>query len=206
MEHSLKWTPLPASFYSAKADIVAKTLLGCYLVHESSEGCTVGRIVETEAYHADDPASHSFRGQTLRNRAMFGQGGTAYVYRSYGVHWCFNVVVGEAGDGCAVLIRALEPVLGETLMAQRRGLSNPRELMRGPGKLTSAMGINGSHNTTTLLRSPLFIAQGAFSGDVVVTPRIGISRGKELLLRYYLKDNQYVSGSTRIGSWQTART
>jgi DNA-3-methyladenine glycosylase len=196
-KHPLTWPPLPDSFYLAKADIVARALLGCYLVHASHDGCTVGRIVETEAYFNDDPASHAFRGETPRNRAMFGQGGTAYVYRSYGVHWCFNVVVGSAGDGTAVLIRALEPVFGETVMMQRRGLNDVRELMRGPGKLTTAMGIDVNHNTTTLLRPPLFISLGSWVGDVVVTPRIGISRGEELLLRFYLKDNRFVSGSRR---------
>jgi DNA-3-methyladenine glycosylase len=120
----------------------AKSLLGYKLVHQTSDGLTSGIIVETEAYHQDDPASHTYRGQTARNAVMFGPPGYAYIYFTYGMHYCFNVVTGPKGSGQAVLIRALEPTDGIELMRRRRGMNAELQLTNGPAKLVQAMAIS----------------------------------------------------------------
>lgn len=190
---------LPRRFFAGPAPEVARALLGCLLVHDTPEGRTVGRIVETEAYDQTDAASHSARGLTPRNRAMFGVGGVSYVYRSYGIHWCMNVSCGPKGHGAAVLFRALEPLEGQNVMAQRRGLFVPYKeavLCRGPGNLTRAMGILGTHDHQDLLKGALRIERGAqvADKDVYVTPRIGITKAADVPWRFLVTDNPCVSG------------
>jgi DNA-3-methyladenine glycosylase len=132
---------LPKSFFEQDVETVAVGLLGCELVHSNSQGITSGIIVETECYSQDDAASHSYRGKTERTRVMFGPGGYAYIYFTYGMHYCFNVVSGRAGHGQGVLIRALEPKQGIELMQKRRNKEKVHELANGPAKLVQAMGI-----------------------------------------------------------------
>jgi len=170
---------------------VAKEHLGMYLVHESEEGTTVGRIVETEAYLADDPACHASKGMTKRNEQMFGKAGTAYVYFIYGMYHCFNVVSNKKGVGEAVLIRALEPVKGVELMKKRRG--KDKDLCNGPAKLVMAMGINKDHNGVDLHKDKLYLKKGKKDFEIVSTTRIGISEGVDLPYRFYVKDSEFIS-------------
>lgn len=173
---------------------VAQSLLGMYLIHESSQGKTIGKIVETEAYLFDDPAAHSFHGKTQRNAPMFEKAGTAYVYFTYGMHFCFNVVTGKEGVGEAVLIRALEPIEGIELMKQRRKQENLFNLCSGPAKLVQAMDITKEHNNLFLLEKPLYLSEGKKeSFSIVKKPRIGISLAKSKLYRFYIKGNPFVS-------------
>jgi DNA-3-methyladenine glycosylase len=132
---------MPPDFYAQPVIDLAQALIGCTLLHDGVGGV----IVETEAYHAGDPASHSFAGETARNRAMWGPPGRAYVYHIYGIHWCLNVV-GGAEPGAAVLLRALEPTHGFDRMYVRRGTADPRRLCSGPGKLCQALGVTGAEN------------------------------------------------------------
>jgi DNA-3-methyladenine glycosylase len=190
---------LPVRFYARPVARVARDLLGRWLVHDSAAGRCVGRIVETEAYDESDPASHSYAGPTTRNQAMFGPGGHAYVYRSYGVHWCVNVSVGQSGKGSAVLIRALEPVEGHDLMRKRRlataKVCRDRDLARGPGRVCQAMGIGRGHNGEALVDGPLRIVSPSNfrKPDAMATTRVGISKGVETLWRFKVIDNSYVS-------------
>jgi DNA-3-methyladenine glycosylase len=174
---------------------VAQDLLGCHLISEVGGTVTEGRIVETEAYGGpEDPASHAAvrSGRTRRNAPMFGPPGTAYLYRSYGIHWCFNVVTGREGDPQAVLVRALEPLGGLEVMADRRG---GRNLARGPGCLAQALGLDGSLNRHPLQGSPLFILGGEVVEPSMVarSGRIGIRRAREWPLRFYLRGHACVS-------------
>lgn len=184
---------LPRSFYARSTVDVAKELLGAYLVHMAPEGTAAGRIVETEAYIQGDPACHAFRGMTPRNRVMFGPPGYAYVYFIYGMYYCFNVVTASAGVGEAVLIRALEPAAGVSLMRARRGRERRSELCGGPAKLVQAMGINKEHNGADLTAVPLVICRGEKTEDIVTTTRIGIREEAPLPLRFYLKDSPFIS-------------
>jgi DNA-3-methyladenine glycosylase len=163
---------LPPAFFARSAPELAPALVGCTLLH----GGVGGRIVETEAYSADDPRSHSFRGKTLRNAVMFGPPGHLYVYFTYGMHFCANITCEEEGVGAAVLIRALEPRDGIACMVERRGLSELRLLCSGPARLAQALGIGREQNGLPVWREPLaLLARGA--GDeprVVATPRIGV--------------------------------
>jgi len=143
-----------------------------------------GRIVEVEAYEETDPASHSFGGPRPRNAVMFGGPGHLYVYRSYGIHWCANIVCGPAGYGSGVLLRALEPTHGLDEMRRRRGVNDDRLLCSGPGRLTQALGITGAHNGADLTAPPFVLRAPAHNPSVVRTPRIGISRAVELDWRY----------------------
>ncbi len=156
-------------------------------------GDAVGRIVEVEIYDQDDPASHSHRGPTPRARVMFGDPGHLYVYRSYGIHWCANVVCEEPGRGAAVLIRALEPVQGLTLMEGRRGRSGTRELCSGPGKLCQALGIDGTMNGGSLVDGPVRITTGEPPRRIVSGPRIGISVAVDVPWRLGVADSPYLS-------------
>jgi DNA-3-methyladenine glycosylase len=176
-------TVLGRDFYDRPVVEVARDLVGCVVRH----GDTAGRIVETEAYHEDEPACHAFAGLTARTRPLFGPGGVAYVYRSYGIHALLNAVCDDEGVGAAVLIRALEPVEGVDLMRERRGLDREVDLCSGPGKLTQALGIGLSLNESSLLDGP--IAMIARAGDapppaIVAGERIGITRAVELPWRF----------------------
>jgi DNA-3-methyladenine glycosylase len=152
-----------------------------------------GIIVEVERYQRDDPASHSFRGPTTRAAVMFGPPGHAYVYRSYGVHWCVNVVCDREGEASAVLIRALEPSEGVALMVTRRGDVGYRRLCAGPGRLTQALGIDASHNGTSFVDGPLSLHPRSEVVAVVRGPRIGITKAVDKPWRYGLAGSRYLS-------------
>ncbi|MBL0937418.1 MAG: DNA-3-methyladenine glycosylase [Gemmatimonadaceae bacterium] len=188
---------MPASFFDREADVVARELLGAELQHDTPDGVISGRIVETEAYLGPhDPASHSAVGRTPRTWHMFGPPGTAYVYFIYGMHWCVNAVTREDGYGAAVLIRALEPLRGIEHMRRNRSGIKPRvrpladrDLCNGPGKLCAALGIDRTRDGASLTGgSPLTIVAGLPAPDheVLITPRIGISRAVEWPLRFVL--------------------
>jgi DNA-3-methyladenine glycosylase len=170
-------------------------VIGLVLVRETPEGITAGRIVETEAYLGDDPASHSYRGQTPRNASMFLAPFHAYVYKIYGTSFCVNVSSEEAGRGEAVLLRALEPLEGLPLMIRRRKSENVRDLCRGPGRLCSAMEIDRNLDGINLLAgSGLWIAAGTSAGRVKKSPRIGITKAADRHLRFYEAGSRFVSG------------
>ena len=165
----------------------APALLGALLVREDGR---VARIIETEAYTQDDPASHSHRGRTARNAAMFARAGTCYVYRSHGLHWCMNIVTGAEGTGEAVLVRAVEPVVGLAAMVAARGWEGRRlrDLANGPGKLCVALGITSEHDGLDLLdpASAIFLSRGepVAPAHVLVTPRIGITKAADWPRRF----------------------
>jgi DNA-3-methyladenine glycosylase len=165
----------------------ARALIGWTLVVDGAGG----RIVETEAYHHEDPASHAFPGPTARNAVMFGPPGRAYVYRSYGIHWCLNLVCGPE-PGSAVLIRAIEPVVGLDLMEARRGLPDPRALCSGPGKLCQAMGVSDAQNGLPMDQPPFTLEPGNNAG-LIVGPRIGITKAVDLPWRFGEKGSRYLS-------------
>ncbi len=193
---------LDSSFFARPAEVVARDLLGMTISSTIDGSTTAGCIVETEAYVGPhDDASHAAAriGRTTRNDIMFGRPGLAYVYRIYGVHWCLNAVTDTDGFPAAVLIRALEPVRGISVMRRRRGLgpaASLRDLTSGPGKLAAALGITGEHNAHPLDTSPLWISAGpAISQtDIVAGPRIGITRAVDWPLRFHVRDNHCVSG------------
>ncbi|MEN8233668.1 MAG: DNA-3-methyladenine glycosylase [Actinomycetota bacterium] len=166
---------------------VAPELLG-WRVRTASGGVTTEvTLTEVEAYAgSDDPASHAFRGATTRNVAMFGPPGTLYVYRSYGIHWCMNVVVGAEGDPSAVLLRGGEPTVGADEMERRRGRGD--HLVDGPGKLCQALGVDGSHDGTSVVNGPLRLLppEGPVSGDVRATTRVGITKATDRPWRFLL--------------------
>ncbi len=192
----MDFVPLCREFYEEDTLTLARLLLGKVLVHYSPEGLTAGMIVETEAYRQGDPACHASRGITKRNAMMFGPAGNAYVYLIYGIYCCFNVVGGKEGVGEAVLIRALEPLVGLDLLRKRRAKARKvTDLMSGPGKLCAAMAISRDHNGLSLLEKPLFIADGnaVAKNAVVCAPRIGISQALDKEWRFYIKENANVS-------------
>jgi DNA-3-methyladenine glycosylase len=154
-----------------------------------------GVIVETEAYAPDDSASHSFRGRTGRNASMFGPPGHLYVYRSYGIHWCANVVCEPEGVGAAVLLRALEPIAGIEEMSRRRGLADPLLLCSGPGRLTQALGVTGEHDGRSLALPPFSLRAPSSTIEVVTGARVGISTATDLPWRYCLAGSPFVSRS-----------
>jgi DNA-3-methyladenine glycosylase len=194
---------LPQAFYSQDTVSVARALLGCYLVHLEGEQWTAGRIVETEAYLTGDPASHAFRGKTKRAAVMFGPPGYAYVYLIYGLHTCLNVVTGPEGQGEAVLFRALEPVQGVATMQSRRRTSRPTLLCSGPARLTQAFAITLALNGRPLFQGDYQLwSAGSFpsvppleDSSIIQTTRIGISKAVDLPLRFYVKNNPFVSRS-----------
>jgi DNA-3-methyladenine glycosylase len=180
-------------FFDRDVTLVARDLLGATLLVDGVGGV----IVETEAYHPADPASHSFRGPTPRNRSMFGPPARVYVYRSYGIHWCINFV---CADASAVLIRALEPISGLETMAGRRGLSDPRQLASGPGKVCAALGVTGAHDGLPLDAPPFFLAPASGSLPVVTGPRIGITKAVDKPWRYGVAGSPFLS---RKFDWPT---
>jgi len=194
-------TPLPRAFYDRDTSIVARELLGAVIESRSAEGVTSARIVETEAYVGpDDPACHAAAGLTPRTKHLFGPPGIAYVYLIYGMYWCFNAVTREEGHGSAVLVRAVAPLEGEPLMQRRRPNARSRhELTNGPGKLCLALGITGAQNGSWLDEYPLRLLAGEAVPDseVVVTPRIGITRAAEWPLRYFVAGDPFVSKTPR---------
>lgn len=164
---------------------VAPRLLGCKLRTEFDESITEVTLTEVEAYAGElDPASHAYRGATRRNRSMFGPPGTLYVYRSYGIHWCMNVVVREEGVAHAILLRGGAPARGRTEMERRRGRHD--HLADGPGKLAQALGVTGEHDGTSVIDGPVRLIPGTFDAPVEVsaTPRIGITRATDHLWRF----------------------
>ena len=173
---------------------VAPRLLGAVLERELDGVVVRVRIIETEAYHQTDAASHSYRGQTPRTAVMFGPAGYLYVYFTYGMHYCMNVVTGSEGEGSAVLIRAVEPLDGAELLADRRGKTGI-ELTNGPAKLCQALGIDKAMNGHNLQQPPLRLLPGEQvpAADIVQTTRIGISQAQDVPWRFYLRGNPYVS-------------
>lgn len=185
---------LPQQFFTKPAPELARDLLGCILVHDSPEGKTSGIIVETEAYSQEDAASHSYRGETPRNSVMFGPAGHAYVYFTYGMHYCFNVVSGQPGHGQAVLLRALQPLDGIELMRQRRKQDQDKQLCNGPAKLVQSMGITKQDYGKPLFKGDLRIEQQLQQHmSISEGPRIGISKAVDVPWRFWLTDNPFIS-------------
>jgi DNA-3-methyladenine glycosylase len=168
---------------------VAPDLIGVTLLCDGVGGL----IVEVEAYDHEDPAAHGYRGRTARNASMFGPPGRAYVYRSYGIHWCVNFVCEEEGSASAVLIRALQPTHGLDEMRRRRGVDDLRGLCSGPGKLTQALGITGEHDGLALDRPPFELLPREGEPEIVRGPRIGISKAAEQPWRYGLAGSRFLS-------------
>lgn len=175
--------------FNAPAELVAQQLIGVTVLVDG----VGGRIVETEAYDREDPASHAYSGPTERNAAMFGPPAHAYVYRSYGIHWCLNFVCREAGHGAGVLIRALEPVAGQDLMRVRRDADDEWLLCSGPGKLCQALGVTRAHNGLALSETPFVLLPAEEGLTVVAGPRIGISKAVEVPWRFGLAGSRFVS-------------
>ncbi len=187
---------LSKSFFEGKeVGQLARTLLGCELVHKTAEGTTAGIIVETESYHEPDEASHSYKNRSSRVEAMYGAPGHAYIYFTYGMHWCFNIVAEEEGIGAGVLIRALEPTRGVELMKKRRNQSDFHNFCNGPAKLVQAMGITKEDYGKPLYKGNLYLNKAkTMDFDVKSGPRIGISKAKEKPWRFWIKDSKFVSG------------
>jgi DNA-3-methyladenine glycosylase len=180
---------LGRDFFARSVHEVAPGLVGSTLLVDG----VGGRIVEVEAYDGEDPASHGYRGPTARNRAMFGPPGHAYVYRSYGVHWCLNLVCDEEGRAEAVLVRALEPTHGLDAMRARRGLDDERLLCAGPGRLCQALGVTGAHDGLALDRPPFSLLAPGEEAEVVRGARVGITRAADLPWRYGLAGSRFLS-------------
>jgi len=180
-------------FFDRDVHEVAAELIGATFLVDG----VGGKIVEVEAYHHEDPAAHGYRGRTSRNASMFGPPGHAYVYRSYGIHWCVNFVCRPEGVADAVLIRALEPTHGLAEMKRRRGLENERLLCAGPGRLCQALGITSAHDGRPLDRPPFRLEPRTEEPELVRGPRIGITRAAELPWRYGLAGSRYLSRALR---------
>src|SRR3982074_612836 len=181
--------PLKRGFFARSVHVVAPDLIGATLLVNGVGGV----IVEVEAYHHTDPAAHSFRGPTARNGVMFGLPGVAYVYRSYGIHWCVNFVCEKAGSASAVLIRALQPTHGVPAMRRRRGLHDERALCSGPGKLCEALGITIKQSELAVDQPPYALYARREKPDIVTGVRIGITKAADLPWRYGLKGSKFLS-------------
>lgn len=186
-EFALRAAALAPGFFDRPAPVVAAALVGTGLWLDGVGGA----IVETEAYDLTDPASHSYNGRTPRNASMFGPAAHAYVYRSYGLHWCFNVVCGAPGS--AVLVRALAPQAGLARMRHRRGRDPIRDLCRGPGRLCQALGIEGRHDGLPILAPPFVMTQATHHADIVTGTRIGITKGGDKPWRFGLRGSAFLS-------------
>jgi DNA-3-methyladenine glycosylase len=180
---------LPREFFARSVHEVAPELIGVTLLVDG----VGGPIVEIEAYDEDDPASHGFRGRTARNAVMFGPAGFAYVYRSYGIHWCLNFVCEEHGSASAVLIRALKPSAGLSTMRRRRGTADERLLCSGPGRLCQALKISGRHNGLPLDAPPFELRARPTKPDIAVGTRIGITKAARQPWRYGLAGSRFLS-------------
>jgi DNA-3-methyladenine glycosylase len=199
---------LPRSFYLRPTLIVGKDLLGKYLIRKINNKFLIGKIVEVEAYLGKtDPASHAYHGKTKRNEVMFGQGGHLYVYFTYGMHFCANIATEEAGKGCAVLLRGVEPIKGVEVMMKNRGITwidgvmdkrsagKLLNLTNGPAKLCEAFNIKREQNGTDLLLDKIFITKGESQprNQIGSSARIGITNATDKKWRFFIKDNSYVS-------------
>ena len=180
---------LRREFFARSVHVVAPDLIGVTLCFRGAGGV----IVEAEAYHHTDPAAHSFRGRTGRNAVMFGLPGFAYVYHSYGIHWCLNFVCEREGSAAAVLIRALEPATGLAAMRRRRGVKDERLLCSGPGRLCEALGITGAHNGLALDAPPFQLRARPEPVEIAIGPRIGITKAVDQPWRYGLKGSRFLS-------------
>lgn len=185
---------LTKSFFNRSVHEVAPDLIGVTLLVNG----VGGRLVEVEAYHHTDPAAHSFRGPTDRNAVMFGPAGYAYVYRSYGIHWCLNFVCEPRGSASAVLVRALEPAAGLPAMRRRRGVSDERLLCSGPGRLCEALAITSRHYGLALDTPPFELLARQGDVEIVAGPRIGITKAAELPWRYGEKGSRFLSKPFRL--------
>ena len=202
MVTNLSTKKLKKSFYRREVIVVARDLLGKVLVKSNGKEILAGKIVEVESYHGDiDEASHSYGGITKRNEIMFEAGGYLYVYFTYGAHHCCNVVTGKKGQGTAVLIRAIEPIIGLNRMIKNRferKLKNEKEIFNltsGPGKVCQAFKLDRSHSGTDLTGNKIFILNGEKikSMDIGISKRIGITRSVDLPWRFFIKNNPYLS-------------
>ena len=196
---------LHADFFARDVATVARELVGATLLVDGAGGI----VVETEAYHHEDPAAHSFNGPTPRNAAMFGPPGRAYVYRSYGLHWCLNLVCERDGEGSAVLLRAIEPTAGIDAMRTRRGVTDVRLLCAGPGRLCQALGVTRDQDGLPLDAPPFGLCAAAAPMEILAGPRIGISRAVDRPWRFGLAGSRFLSrpfvrqGAAAPGScWQ----
>ena len=187
---------LNMDFFERETPIVAKELLGKWLLYDGAQGMMGGLIVETEAYLGfNDPACHSARGCTPRNKVMFGPAGNIYIYMIYGMYYCLNVTTASLEKPEAVLLRAIEPKVGIKFMQQLRKRQNIKELCSGPGKLGQSLGIDKSLNGTSALNGPIGFYEGEneLNFETVATNRIGISKAQDWPLRFYIKGNEYIS-------------
>jgi DNA-3-methyladenine glycosylase len=182
-------THLSRSFFDRSVHAVAPQLIGATLLCDNLGGI----IVEVEAYHHSEPAAHSYRGKTARNAVMFGPAGYAYVYRSYGIHWCLNFVCEGPDSASAVLIRALQPTEGLALMRRRRGVADARLLCSGPGRLCQALAVTDKYNGAPLDRPPFALYAPKNPPTIVIGPRIGLTKAAELPWRYGLADSSFLS-------------
>jgi DNA-3-methyladenine glycosylase len=193
---------LTRSFFDRSVHEVAPDLIGATLLFDGVGGI----IIEVEAYHHTDPAAHSFNGRTARNAAMFGPPGFAYVYRSYGIHWCVNAVCEAEGSASAVLIRALQPTHGVAAMKRRRGAADERLLCAGPGRLCEALGITRAQDGLPLDKAPFELRARTSPIDLVAGPRIGITKAADLPWRFGLKGSRYLSKPFREGMTPAERS
>lgn len=191
---------LPRNFFARPSVEVAPDLLGHVLARRLPDGRVVrARIIEAEAYEPDDPASHSFRGRTPRNATMFGPPGRLYVYFTYGMHFCMNVVTREQGEGSAVLLRAAEPIEGVEAMVERRGTGRVRDLCRGPARWAQAFGVDRELDGEDLVRSEqIWLERGTAVGRIATSPRIGIRVGTERPWRFAEADGRWTSGRAAL--------
>jgi DNA-3-methyladenine glycosylase len=187
---------LDRAFFARDAVDVGRDLVGRLLVRDDDG--IVARLVETEAYHQDDPASHAYQRRTARNAPLYGPPGHAYVYLNYGIHWCLNVSTGVDGVGEGCLLRAAEPLDGLAAMRARRGGADDRDLLRGPGRLGQAYGLDGSWSGRDLCAGgPLFLADDGVRPEVATGPRVGVSRAADLPWRFWIPGSRWASSYKR---------
>jgi DNA-3-methyladenine glycosylase len=201
VENAEHFARLTREFFARSVHDVGPELVGAELLVDG----VGGTIVEVEVYDHEDPASHAYRGVTARNAAMFGPPGHAYVYRSYGIHWCLNLVCEGDGVAAAVLLRALEPTHGLEVMRARRGVADPRLLCAGPGRLCQALGVTREHDGLALDEPPFELHTRPREVEVLAGPRIGISRAHDLPWRFVLAGSRYLSRPIRQDGESAAR-